>query len=66
MNEEKMTFAAWIKFEAERIVRMGCAVPEEHRSDYIYAQIHGALRKAFAHGRGGLTEDDPPRFVSKR
>lgn len=59
-----MSFSEWIKFEAERIVRMGAAAPEEHRSDYMRVQIEGALRKAFAHGRDRLTDADPPRAIS--
>lgn len=54
-----MNFADWIGFEAGRITSMGLKVPEEHRADYIRVQIEAALRKAFAHGRDGLT--DQPR-----
>jgi hypothetical protein len=57
----KMNFSEWIRFEAGRIVSMGLRLPEEHKADYMRVQIEGALRKAFAHGRDGLTETDPPR-----
>ena len=60
-----MNFSEWIKFEAERIVSMGLPLPEEHRADYMRIQIEAALRKAFAHGRDGLAESDPPRAVWK-
>jgi hypothetical protein len=60
-----MTFAEWIDFEAERIVHMGALVAEENRAGYVVVQIQAALRKAYAHGRDGLTERDPPRAVSK-
>lgn len=58
-----MTFADWIDFEANRIVSMGLRLPEEDRADYIKVQIQGALKKAFGHGRDGLTETDEPRAV---
>ncbi len=58
-----MKFAEWIDFEAERIVRMGSLTPEEHRTDYMIVQIQAALKKAFAHGKDGLTEEDEPRAV---
>jgi hypothetical protein len=58
-----MKFAEWINFEAERIVRMGSLTPEEHRTDYMIVQIQAALKKAFAHGKDGLTENDEPRAV---
>jgi hypothetical protein len=58
-----MTFADWIDFEATRIVSMGLRLPEEHRADYIKVQIQAALKKAFDHGRDGLTETDEPRAV---
>jgi hypothetical protein len=58
-----MDFSEWIKFEACRIVSMGLAAPEEHRADYMLIQIKSALRKAFAHGRDGLTEVEPPRAI---
>jgi hypothetical protein len=60
-----LNFSEWIKFEAERIVGMGLPLPGEHRADYIRIQIEAALGKAFAHGRDGLTESDPPRAVWK-
>jgi hypothetical protein len=60
-----VTFAEWIEFEAERIIHMGALVPEDHRADYMLVQIQGALKKAYAHGRDGLTERDPPRAVSR-
>jgi hypothetical protein len=56
-----MNFAQWIKFEAERIARMGLATPKEHRADYIVVQIEAALSKAFSHGKDGLSENDIPR-----
>jgi hypothetical protein len=62
---EDMDFSEWIKFEAGRIVSMGLPLPEEHRADYMRIQIESALRKAFAHGRDGLTEADPPRAIRK-
>ena len=58
-----MTFADWIDFEAARIVSMGQRLSEEHRADYIKVQIQAALKKAFGHGRDGLTETDEPRAV---
>jgi len=58
-----MTFADWIDFEATRIVNMGLRLPEEDRADYIKVQIQAALKKAFGHGRDGLTETDEPRAV---
>ena len=58
-----MTFADWIDFEAARIVSMGLRLQEEHRADYIKVQIQAALKKAFGHGRDGLTETDEPRAV---
>ena len=58
-----MTFADWIDFEATRIVSMGLRLQEEHRADYIKVQIQAALKKAFGHGRDGLTETDEPRAV---
>ena len=58
-----MTFADWIDFEASRIVSMGLRLPEQDRADYIKVQILGALKKAFNHGRDGLTEADEPRAV---
>jgi hypothetical protein len=42
---------------------MGLRLPEEHREDYIKVQILAALKKAFGHGRDGLTETDEPRAV---
>jgi hypothetical protein len=60
-----MNFSEWIEFEASPIVSMGLKLPEEHRADYISVQIKGALRKAFAHGRNGLSEKDQPRLVSR-
>jgi len=56
-----MDFSQWIDFEAQRIVKMGLQAPKSHRADYMFVQIHSALQKAFAHGRDGLGEDDPPR-----
>jgi hypothetical protein len=44
---------------------MGLATSEEHRDAYMRIQIEAALRKAFAHGRDGLTETDVPRAVIK-
>jgi hypothetical protein len=58
-----MTFVDWIDFEATRIASMGLLLPEEHRADYIKVQIQAALKKAFDHGRDGLTETDEPRAV---
>jgi hypothetical protein len=63
MNEKPMSFAQWITFEAERIVRMGLLAPQEHQADYMRIQIQIALRKALAHGRDGLSDDDPPRAI---
>ena len=60
-----MSFAEWINFEADRIVRMGLLAPQEHQTDYMGIQIQAALRKAFAHGRDGLSGDDPPRAIWK-
>jgi hypothetical protein len=63
MSEEKLTFSEWIKFEADRIVRLGLLAPEQHRADYMRLQIEAALRKATAHGRDGLSDDDFPRAI---
>jgi hypothetical protein len=60
-----MTFAEWINFEADRIVHMGALVAEEDRADYVRVQIEAALRKAFAHGRDGLSDREPPRAAAK-
>jgi hypothetical protein len=65
IRKATMTFAEWIEFEAERIVHMGALVADENRAGYVVVQIQAALRKAYAHGRDGLTELDPPRAVSK-
>lgn len=46
-----------------RIVSMGLRLAEEHRADYIKIQIEVALKKAFDHGKDGLTETDEPRAV---
>lgn len=45
------------------ISRQGLRFSEEDRADYIKVQIQGALKKAFGHGRDGLTETDEPRAV---
>jgi hypothetical protein len=58
-----MKFAEWIDFAAERIVGVGSLTPEENRTDYMIVQIQGALKKAFAHGKDGLTDDHEPRAV---
>lgn len=58
-----MDFSEWINFEAGRIVSFVLAAPEENRAGYMRIQIEAALRKAFAHGRDGLTETDPPRAM---
>jgi hypothetical protein len=58
-----MNFWEWIDFEAKRIVHMGLSVSEEHRADYMIVQIQAALKKAFAHGRDGLTKTDVPRAI---
>ena len=63
MANDLMTFAEWVPFEANRIVEMGLAVPDEHRGDYMRVQIQAALLKAAAHFRDGLGSDDPPRAV---
>jgi hypothetical protein len=60
-----MNFSEWIEFEAERIAGMGLLLPEGQRAGYIRVQIESALRKAFVHGRDGLTAMDPPRAVSR-
>jgi hypothetical protein len=65
MNDQPMTFAEWIDFEASRIVHMGQLAPPEHRVDYMIVQIQAALRKAVAHGRDGLSDQDPPRAVRR-
>lgn len=65
MDEKPMTFTEWIDFEADRIVGMGLRVPQEYQADYMRVQIHAALRKALAHGRDGLSDEDPPRAVRK-
>ena len=64
MNDEPLTFAEWVPFEAERIVRLGLAAPVEHRADYMRVQIEAALRKAAAHFKDGFGPDDPPRSYS--
>jgi len=58
-----MDFAEWMDFEAKRIVAMGLRAPEEHRADYMIVQIQAALKKAYAHGKDGLSERDAPRAV---
>lgn len=63
MTDSELTFAQWIDFEANRIVRMGLAAPERERGDYMRIQIVAALRKAADHFRDGLTGTDPPRAV---
>lgn len=63
MPDDLLTFAEWIPFEAERIVRMGLLAPEEHRASYMRIQIEAALAKAAAHFRDGLTNADPPRAI---
>jgi len=63
MSDDLLTFAEWIPFEAERIVRMGLLAPEEHRASYMRIQIEAALAKAAAHFRDGLTNADPPRTI---
>lgn len=61
MDENPLTFAQWIEFEARRIPEMGLQTPPEHQADYIYVQIATAPRKAFAHGRDGMSDADLPR-----
>jgi hypothetical protein len=56
-----MNFIDWIEFEADRILRLGDQLEPEHKNDYIKVQIVAALKKAFAHGRDGLTTRDEPR-----
>jgi hypothetical protein len=56
-----MTFNDWIEFEADRIIRLGSQLEPEHKNDYMKVQIVAALKKAFAHGRDGLTVKDEPR-----
>jgi hypothetical protein len=63
MGENPLTFSEWINFEADRVVRMGLRVPPEHQADYMRVQIVAALHKALAHGRDGLSDDDPPRAL---
>jgi hypothetical protein len=54
-----LTFADWVTFEADRIVGLGFRAPPEHRADYVRVQIQAALGRAVAHGRAGLSDDDP-------
>jgi hypothetical protein len=61
LTEKSLNFSEWISFEAERIVDLGMQVAAESRADYMKLQIHCAIYKAFAHGRDGLSMDDPPR-----
>jgi len=56
-----MNFSDWIEFEADRILRVGSQLESEHKNDYMKVQIVAALKKAFAHGRDGLTVGDEPR-----
>jgi hypothetical protein len=56
-----MNFSDWIEFEADRILRMGSQLESEHKNDYMKVQIVAALKKAFSHGRDGLTAGDEPR-----
>ena len=63
MMDRELSFSEWIGFEANRIVTMGLLAPEEHRADYMRIQIEAALRKATAHGRDGLSDNDPPRAI---
>jgi hypothetical protein len=58
-----VTSTEWIDFEATRIVSMGLRVPPEHQADYMRVQIVAVLRKALAHGRDGLSDNDAPRAV---
>jgi hypothetical protein len=63
MADQPLTFAEWIPFEAERIVTLSMAAPDGHRADYMRIQIEAALKKAGAHFRDGLTNEDPPRAI---
>ena len=45
MNDTSFTFAEWISYENERIVRVGLAAPDEHRADYMRVQIEAAFAK---------------------
>jgi len=65
MADRPLTFAEWIPFEADRIVGLGLMAPEEHRADWMRLQIEAALKKAGAHFRDGLTDNDPPRAVAQ-
>ena len=56
-----MTFAEWIEFEADRIATMARGVAEQHRADYIKVQVIAALKKAYAHGKDGLSAEAEPR-----
>ncbi len=64
MQNNSATFAEWIPFEADRIVRMGLSAAAEHQADYMRVQIEAALKKSFAHGRDQLSVDDAPRANS--
>ena len=56
-----MDFSEWVKFVAKQIIDLSAAVvPEEARANYVRRQIEDALGRAYAHGRNGLTESDPP------
>jgi len=56
-----LTFAEWIEFESRRIASLGLSVQAhtpELAEGWIEAQVAGAIRTAYAHGRDGLTRDD--------
>jgi hypothetical protein len=53
------TFLEWKHHTVEKIVELGLGAPEEHRADYLRAQIDLAIKKALRHGRSGRGVDDP-------
>jgi hypothetical protein len=63
MDTKPLNFSQWMDFEACRIVNLGLKVSDEHKADYMKVQILAALKKAFAHGRDGLSEDEMPRVI---
>lgn len=62
---DNLNFREWVDFESDRIVRMGLQASEDHRADYMIAQIQAALMKAFLHGADGLSDVDPPRPTAR-
>ncbi len=54
-----LTFAQWLEHRADRLVELGLAAPEGHRSDYMKVQARSLARDAIKFARAGLADDDP-------